>query len=91
VAILSLYLMGCIAAMAQHARDARPAARRLRSRSRRSVVASAFIVWLLWHATWQEFAVQGVVLAAAAACRAPPSQLRCPSPADIADGRFDPP
>jgi APA family basic amino acid/polyamine antiporter len=70
VAILSLYLMGCIAAMALARRDVREAGGTpftlAGAGTVAPVVASAFIVWLLWHATWQEFAVQGVVLAAAA-------------------------
>lgn len=70
VAILSLYLMGCIAAMALARRDVREAGGTpftlAGAGTVAPVVASAFILWLLWHATWQEFAVQGVVLAAAA-------------------------
>ena len=70
VAILSLYLMGCAAAVMLARRDVREAGGTPfalpGAGTVAPVLASAFILWLLWHATWLEFAVTGVVLALAA-------------------------
>lgn len=70
VAILLLYLMGCGAAMMLARRNVREAGGEPFALPGTSIVApvlaSAFILWLLWHATWMEFAVTGIVLALAA-------------------------
>jgi len=67
VAILSLYLVCCLAALELGRRDVRaggtpfvvPGARVV------PVLASVAIVWILSHATWPEFAVTAAVLAVA--------------------------
>jgi hypothetical protein len=66
--VLTLYLLGCAAALRFVSRPAAPGAAGLRLPGERiiPIAAMAVILWILAHATGREFLVLGATLAAAA-------------------------
>jgi len=68
VGVLTLYLLGCAAALRFVSRPAAPGAAGLRLPGERiiPIAAMAVILWILAHATGREFLVLGATLAAAA-------------------------
>jgi len=67
VAVLVLYLSVSLASWELHRRDVRASSEVFRVPFVVPVIASAFCIWLLWHASRTELMLEGIVMAAATA------------------------